>query len=361
MFKQKIRKILIIRYDFVGDTILTIPFIKNLKQNLSEAKIDVLVSQISGQLLCGNPDVNKIFYFSRSSFHKYENVEAVSKKNEVYSSILGCAKALRKEKYDLIFVLKRSFSSAILAFLIGAKYRVGFSTQFRTFMLTQGVKYTRELHEVENFLNCLRVIGIKPELYLPLIYPTKEETLRANGFLVRLNGSKPKVLIHATSAHPYKMWPKRYFAALIDNLYKNYDAQFVFTGAKFDKSIYEEILKQCVYRNKIKYINLCGFTNLRECYAIYQGLDLAVCVDTGNSHLAACAGIPTYVLYGPTSSERWLPVGKNVVPVTLKQLLPCQPCEVKVKCSHLSCMKILTPEFVFGKLQEVLENSLVRV
>ncbi|MBI3590861.1 MAG: glycosyltransferase family 9 protein [Candidatus Melainabacteria bacterium] len=353
--RKEIKKIIIFRYRFIGDTVLTIPFIKNVKEYFPDAQIDVLVSPNSGELIEGNPDVNKIIYFDNSKFHKYENIQEAGSHDpaSLYcNSFLGCVKVLKRENYELAFVLKRSFSSAFLAFLSRAKYRVGFNTEFRSFLLTHKIKYDKSIHEIDNFLNCLKpLLDITPQRHMPKIYTTQKEEIKANGFLVRLDRFKPKVLIHASSAHPYKMWPKRYFAKLMDYLYDEFGAQFVFTGAKIDKEAYEKILGWCENKNKFKILDLLGLTSIRECYSIYKGLDLAVCVDSGNAHISAASGIPTYVLYGPTRPERWLPLGKSVFPLRLNQLLPCQPCDVKVECSHLSCMKLLSPEFIFSNLK----------
>lgn len=340
---NEIKKILIIRYRFVGDTVLTTPFIKNVKMNFPNAQLDVLVSLGSGELVENNPYVNEVIFFDSAKKHKYE-------RNEHSSSLFKCAMALREKKYDLVFVLKRSFSSALMAFLSRAKYRIGFSTEFRSFLLTHTVKYMQNVHELDNFLNCLKSIGISPVRYVPEIFPTQREQNVASGFLARLEKGRSRVLIHAISAHPYKVWPKRYFANLLDFLHKEFSAQFVFTGTKSDKQVYERIIEWCRYKREIKYLNLCGLTSLRECYAVYQGLDMAICVDSGNAHMAACANVPTYVLYGPTRPEKWLPLGNNVFPIRLNQLLSCQPCDVKVKCDHMNCMKLLTPGFVFNEL-----------
>ena len=341
--------------------VLTIPFIRNVRENFPNAQIDILVSPNSGELLENNPDVNNVIYFDASNFHKYECRDAPwSVSTTIHNSFLGCVRGLRKEKYDLAFVLKRSFSSALLATLAGIKYRIGFNTEFRSFLLTHLIKYDRNLHELDNFLSCLEPLDIKAKKHTPEIYLDKKEEIRANGFLVRLNRFKPKILIHASSAHPYKMWPKRYFAKLMDNLFEQFEAQFVFTGAEIDKKIYEKILGWCKHKNKFKTLNLCGLVSIRECYSVCKALDLAICVDSGNAHIAAATNIPTYVLYGPTRPERWLPVGKNVFPIRLKQLLPCQPCDVKVKCSHVSCMKLLTSEFVFNGLERLDQENVKR-
>lgn len=361
MDKNQIKKILILRYRFIGDTVLTIPFIKNVRENFPDAKIDILVSPNSGELLENNPDINNVFYFDNSRFHKYERRGTVCCASAgIYDSFLDCVKSLRKQRYDLAFILKRSFSSALLASLAGIKYRIGFSTELRSFLLTHPVKYDQNIHELDNFLNCLELLNIKTKKYVPEIYPNQKEETKANGFLIRLDRFKPKVLIHATSAHPYKMWPKRYFANLMDSLFEHFEAQFVFTGAKIDKEVYEKILNWCRNKNKFRILDLCGLTSIRECYLIYKGLDLALCVDSGNAHLAAASGIPTYVLYGPTRPDHWLPAGRSVSQIRLKQLLPCQPCDIKIKCSHVSCMKLLTPEFVFGKMGKLKKEILLK-
>ena len=349
--KKNIKKIIILRYRFIGDTVLTIPFIKNVREHFSDAQIDVLASSNSGELIEKNPDVNKVIYFDVAKKHKYESRGTINRASTtICDTFFGCVAGLRKEKYDLAFVLKRSFSSALLAFLSGARYRIGFDTEFRSFLLTHFVKYDQNIHELDNFLNCLLPLNINPKKYTPEIFPTEQEETKANGFLVRLNRFKPKVLIQATSAHPYKQWPKRYFATVMDALFEKLGAQFIFTGAEIDKDVYKEILKWCKNKNKFQVQNLCGLMTLRECFALYKKLDLALCVDSGNAHIAAAAGIPTHVLYGPTRPERWLPIGENVTAIRLKQLLPCQPCDVKIKCSHIGCMKLLTPLVVLEDL-----------
>ena len=40
-------KILVVRYRFIGDTILTVPFLRNLRREYPYAKIDMLVMRIA--------------------------------------------------------------------------------------------------------------------------------------------------------------------------------------------------------------------------------------------------------------------------------------------------------------------------
>ena len=40
------KKILVMRYRFIGDTLLTVPFLRNLKDAYPDAQIDMLVAPV---------------------------------------------------------------------------------------------------------------------------------------------------------------------------------------------------------------------------------------------------------------------------------------------------------------------------
>ena len=45
------KKILVMRYRFIGDTLLTIPFLRNLRDAYPDAQIDMLVAPVSGEII----------------------------------------------------------------------------------------------------------------------------------------------------------------------------------------------------------------------------------------------------------------------------------------------------------------------
>ena len=45
------KKILVVRYRFIGDMILTIPFLRNLRYAYPDAQIDMLVAPNSGEVI----------------------------------------------------------------------------------------------------------------------------------------------------------------------------------------------------------------------------------------------------------------------------------------------------------------------
>ena len=118
-------RILVVRYRFIGDTVLTVPFLRNLRRYYPDAKIDMLVAPVSGELLESCPYIDNLFYFDTTRKHRYECAKAKKK------SFWHYVKLLKTQKYDKAYVLKRSLSSAALCALAGIKNRVGFNTEGR--------------------------------------------------------------------------------------------------------------------------------------------------------------------------------------------------------------------------------------
>ena len=88
-------KILVVRYRFIGDMILTIPFLRNLRYAYPDAQIDMLVAPNSGEVIENCPYVNNFIYFDTNRKHKYEQGKGKKKSFWHYVS------ELKKEKFRL--------------------------------------------------------------------------------------------------------------------------------------------------------------------------------------------------------------------------------------------------------------------
>jgi len=53
--KLSAEKILVMRYRFIGDTVLTVPFLRNLRAAYPKAQIDMMLEPFSGQVIEGCP------------------------------------------------------------------------------------------------------------------------------------------------------------------------------------------------------------------------------------------------------------------------------------------------------------------
>jgi heptosyltransferase II len=327
------KRILVMRYRFIGDTILAVPFLRNLRAAYPDAVIDVLVGPESGKVLEGCPYVNELIPFDTTKFHKYDRGEGKPK------SLLSYAFELRKRQYDLVFVLKRSLSSAFLAWMTGARYRVGYDTQGRSLLLTHPFPFRSHVHEVESVLDALRAARIPVNDKHLEAWTTREEQNELKEIAPEVFATRgTKILIHAAAAHPDKMYPLKLWAEVMKVLKQRHDATFFFTGAERDYALYEELQALA----GVEGVNLAGKLSLRLSIALLQNMHAAACVDSGPAHLGAAANIPVVALFGPTDPVRWGPWGDKHTTVTNN--LPCRPCNYKKSCGdRRECLTELDP------------------
>lgn len=348
------KRILVIRYRFIGDTILTVPFLRNLRKAYPDSRIDVLTGPRSGEVLDGCPYIDEQIVYDTTRFHKYDSG---SGKPRSFASYVG---ELRARKYDLVFVLKRSFSSSLLALLTGAKRRVGYSMGGlknlpRDIMLTDPVPWRQDIHEVDSLISVLEAVGIEvaadereleswvseAELAsVKAVEPRLESNLQA------ADGGKKMVLIHAAAAHPDKLYPLESWAKLIERLYNELDLIPVFSGDKQDQALYEQLGDMTGLKEVA--LNFAGKLSLRESMAMYSQMSLAVCVDSGPAHLCAAARVPTLAIFGPTDPVRWGPYGARNAAI-FDDTLPCRPCNYHKVCQRRECLTELSADLIFDK------------
>lgn len=345
-----IKKILVIRYRFIGDTVLTVPFLRNLKKAYPEAQIDMLVGPVSGDVLKDCPYIDNLIYFDTTRKHKYEN--SSEKKRNFFNYV----KLLRKNKYDKTYVLKRSFSSAALAFLAGIKKRIGFDTENRGFLLTKKVPYVKDRHEVECFLDVLRAdnIPVIDNHLENFVSPESEEKIVniLNNYDL---SDKQKVLIHATSGNVNKQWAVDNFAKIIEYLSNEKNSQIFFTGTSKDSEVYDKILSLISPELKIKPVNLCGKLSIQDSTALINKTDFVVGCDSGTLHIAASLNVPVIGIYGPMNPKKWITRGEIHRPIYLD--LSCIPCDLRNKCNkNYACIKNITPEKVIEEINSVIRQ-----
>ena len=341
-------KILVVRYRFIGDTILTLPFLKNLRLAYPDAQIDMLIAPKSGEIIENCPYVDNFIYFDTTKKHKYENGAGEKKSFWYY------VKLLRANKYDKAYVLKRSLSSAVLVFLCGIKERIGFNTEGRGFLLTKKVSYDLKKHESQCFLDVLRADGVAvtDESFENGVNPECREKIEK--FLSeKANNGLKRVIVHATATNPGKLWALENFARVTEYLSNEKNAQVFFIGTDFDSQTYEKMLKMINSPLKNEPINLCGKLSLQESLALTAEVDLLIGNDSGNLHIASSVHTPVIGLYGPMPFEKWHALGENNT--LLKADLPCMPCGLRGKCpiDH-KCMKDISVETVLSAIDKYL-------
>jgi len=317
--KEK-KRLLVLRYRFIGDTILTIPFLRNLRRAEPQAHIAWLVAPGSSDIVKGIPYVDELIYWDPVTIHADSRGTHRSLADK-WAFIRG----LRSMRFDKAYVLKRSLSSAIIAWLSGASERIGFDTECRGFFLTKRVPYRHDQHEVQNFLDVLRADNITIRDDYLEAWLTDSERAFADNFLMQSGFTdKQKIIaLHPFTANPPRAWHLDNFIELANRLQEKYCARVLIFGGKRDSS-HIEYLKGKISPEPVMVV---GTTTLRESMALLERCSLLVCNDSGIMHLAAAMQIPLVALFGPQSPVKFGPWGEKCR--VLYKAYPCSPCKQK--------------------------------
>ncbi len=345
------QKILVIRYRFIGDTILTVPFIRNLKELYPDSSIDILVGPQSGQVLENCPYINELIIFDTTRFHKYDS------SNEKTKSFFYYLNIIKQKKYDMVFCLKRSLGAKLLSFLSGARKRYGYKTSFLdNLFYTKAVPQQDNQNEILSTLEILKLDHNKNyDTDLEYWLAPSEEAEIIEMVPILKNNTSIKVLIHAAAAHEDKLYPLELFSKVILALAKNYDIIPLFTGQAIDRPLYQDLELKLPF----KCINLAGKLNLRQSMALYKHLNLAICTDSGPAHLTRAANIPTLILFGPTNPIRWGPLSNDtsLSKAIFRSDLPCRPCNYHKTCVNRECLTELNPQLIIEAARSILNKE----
>jgi heptosyltransferase-2 len=310
------QKILVLRYRFIGDTILTVPFLRNLRRARPDAWITWVVAPGSAEVVKGIPYVDEVLYWDPVTIHADSRGT-----HRTLKSRLDFVRELRRRKFDTVYVLKRSFSSAIMALLSGARRRIGFNTEGRGFLLTKRIPYHLDRHEVLSFLDVLRADGIEPtdDHLEAWIDAAEDQEARS------LMGAGPGFLaIHPFASSGVKSWPLERFADVAHTANRLYGLVPVVLGGSRDL----EAANGVAGLFPAGTLNLTGACGLRVTMAVLARCAAFIGNDSGIMHLASAAGIPLVAVFGPTSPVRFGPWGVNCRVVYSR--FPCSPCRQRL-------------------------------
>jgi heptosyltransferase-2 len=345
-------RILVLRYRFIGDTILTVPFLRNLRRAEPDARIVWVVAPGSSDVVRGIPYVDDMVFWDPVTIHADSRGG-----HRTLAAKWAFIKELRKERFDKVYVLKRSLSSAIIALLTGARERIGFDTEGRGILLTKRVPYRHDQHEVLNFLDVLRADGVEVTDDFLEIWTTSEEDAAAVKLLADAGVSdRPRlVVIHPFSANVRRGWPLESFAEVAAG-FRNEGCTTIVLGAPGDRKHLDTVRE--LFGEET--IDLVGKCPLRVTMALLKRCSLFVGNDSGVMHLAAASGVPLLALFGPQSPVKFGPWSERAV--VLYKKFPCSPCRQKffTECEpsprmRPACVEAITVDEVFREGMRLLE------
>lgn len=296
-------RILVVRTRFVGDTVLAIPFLRNLRRHFPAARIDVLVERAPGAVLADCPYVDELIVAPEGGGDGLAGAVATVRRNAAW---------LRGRRYDRAYVLKRSLSAILQTRWAGIPWRVGFASQGGSPLLSRAVPIREHRHEVEVFLDLLRADGLDVDDARNENWVGEDVRARVDSLLARLPSSRPRVFVAPRSTAVEKEWPVERMARVVRWLVEERGCEVFFCGAPRDTAMHRDIAARAGAPAAAHVHDLSRDLDLRGTGGLLARMDLVVGIDTGLLHVAASHGVPVVALFGPTDPNQWCPWGTRV-------------------------------------------------
>jgi heptosyltransferase-2 len=339
---EGIKKILVRSTNWVGDTVMMIPALMALKKAFPLAQMTVLANPWVIPLLENHPAVDRIIIIDKGKglFSSFKELKRI-------------ISWLKSERFDIAVLFQNAFEAAFLAYMGKVRYRVGYNTEWRGFLLTHKVirdQHILSVHQVEYFLGLVEAMDWHVEERRPILYVNDEDSKSASLMLSSMGVWDNLFVLGINPGAVYgsaKRWPEDKFALIGDWAVKRWDAKVLLFGSLSEREIAAKV-SNLMDTNPI---NLCGQTTLGQAMALIKRCNLFVTNDSGLMHIAAAFNIPIVAIFGPTDHAVTSPISKNARIV--RHSMDCSPCLKEVCPLDHKCMLSIDPEEVWVELESL--------
>ncbi len=373
-----VRKILFIKMIEQGATVLAYRALRTAVDRVGRENVYFWVFQENRpilDLLDVIPPENVIVIHTDTPFH-------------LAVGMLGTLWRARRMKFDATVDMEFfSRASAILAFLTGARRRVGLHRftgegPYRGDLLTHRVQYNPYLHVAVQYHQLVESIWVDPK-QTPLLkqpaprledggyeppefIPREGEVATVRGILAKLVGQPvegPIFLVNpnASDLLPLRKWSTGRFVELSQRLLQDEpDALLVITGAPSEQEAAEKVAHSIATE---RCISIAGHTTLRQLMVLYTMADVLVTNDSGPGHFSSMTAIDSVVLFGPETPALFGPLGRNTHVVWAN--LSCSPCVNAINhrfspCDDNVCMQAITVDAVHSTVSNLIRRRRVK-
>ncbi len=348
------KRILIIKPSSLGDIVHTLPVAHAIKRCFPNCFIGWIAQQSFAPLLQADDSIDAVYPIQIPSTSDPQAGRGAWLK--ALRATVGTLQKLHKEfhqkPYDLILDLHASFRSGLLGRTNPGGRRVGFNQakELNTFFQDHliDIPETTEHAQDKNLLFCT-YLGIKATNKDFHLCTGEEDRQALQQFLQsqQINmDTSPLIYANPAARWQTKFWPIEHWAALTDQLQKQ-GIPVIFGGSPQDIEYITSITRLM----KTDPIIAAGRLTLPQSAALIQHASLYIGLDSGPMHIAALARTPVVALFGPTHPNKVGPYSLMSLDgsehsIIRAEELDCLECR-KRSCSHLSCMRRISPEMVY--------------
>jgi heptosyltransferase III len=290
-------KVLAIQFKYFGDAVMMTPALRVIHECYPKGELHLLVPEEIAPIFQHEPWLTRVWPMPRR--------RGTASLGHTWPII----RALRQEGFDKSVDFASNDRGAIASFLIGANERLGRDEEGgfwgRKFCYTKCVPRDNQLlHESAHLAQLLSGWNIpmprnlEAEIHAdPALAGAAQEILPGEG----------TVICHVASSQPKKEWPPGHWAKLY-RLASDKGRHLAFTTARGER---EQSLMAEFKKLAPEAVILPLISELPLFLAVLQRAAVFVSGDTGPLHFAAGLGVSTISLFGPSSPERWAPIGER--------------------------------------------------
>ena len=348
MRKSQLHKsILIIRLSSIGDVVLASPIAEILKRHNPNARIVWAVQPESEPLLQDNPHIDHVFVWNKDL---WLDLYKRRRFRQLWRELVKMRSELKNEHFEVAFDLQGLFKSGFIAWLSGAKERVGIGSRegsywFMHKMISRNIANRDQLGSEYRYL--INQMGYEDGEWNIDIATTESTRQNASNVLERALGQKKDyVVIFPFASNEQKEWREGHWEQLILRIRSRYQLNAIILGRKHEGTKGQQLAR------KSGAINLAGQIGLQEAADIIKHATLAVGVDNGLTHISQSLNVPAIALFGPT--RPYVSAGNKPSKVIYLDRY-CSPCGKKPSCGKkYECMTEINPDLALTEIKKLL-------
>ena len=335
MWWERLKRVLVVRLDNIGDLVMLGPALRSLRNALPESHITALITKAGAKVVPLLPWVDDHIVY-RPIWQEISPSVAFDATGDGQ-----LAEDLRAREFDAAFIFT-SFSQspyppAFVCYLAGIPVRVGQSKEFGGRVLTEWVKAPPdEMHQVDRNLFLLQSAGVPVDGHrLELCIPESDQ--RAADALLReagMNPFAPFVVVAPGASCPSRRYDAARFARVASLLRQKSGLPLVVVGSEGEAELAAGIGP-----------SLAGRCSVPVMSAVLRRAALLIGNNSAQMHIADAVGAPMVILFSGTDlHEQWRPRGAPARLLT--RPTACAPCR-GLRCAYnMECLDIPAEEVV---------------
>jgi ADP-heptose:LPS heptosyltransferase len=299
---RKSKSVLVLKYDRIGDMVVTTPIFRELKKAFPNISISVLASTENRDVIKNNPYIDNIYINYKNSILKDFPVMLKMRKK----AFDVCIELEHSVIPHAIFRLKVIKPKKIISIHKDGRYGVkGSDLKLYDYF----TKKDKESHFGKIWLDTLTFFGVVPNSSKYDLFLNNSDRKKALSFLKFFEG-KIKIGINIEGSFPEKSIQKKELEMICTGLHNNFQDIIILVLTSPTK-LQEN--KKLISELNLDYVSLSYKTKtITEVGALIEQLDLIITPDTSIAHIASCFDRPvvtihennkdSYRLWSPTSS-----------------------------------------------------------